>query len=135
MRVLILTTSLLVAVVRAVVVPVAHLAQGDTVSIITYELSRGAGGWRRVAQVIQLIRLVATVIVPVTDKVVGHAASILAGELMLRAWLIGTTLLITAVPTVITSITPVNRRSAVQRYYLSTWSMLVFHIARLQMSK
>lgn len=102
------TASLLVAVVRAVIVPVAHLAEGDTVSVVTSELSRGAGGCGCVAHVLQLIRLVPTVIVAIADKVMGHTAAILAGELVLLARLVGAALLITAVPTIITSITPVG---------------------------
>ena len=101
-----LTTSLLVAVVRAVITPVTHLAQRDTVSIVTSELSRRAGGWWCEAHVLQFIRLVPTVIVPITDKVMGHAAAILAGELVLLAGLVSAALLVTTIPTVITPITP-----------------------------
>lgn len=105
-----LTASLLIAVVRAVVVPVAHLAQGDTVSIVTSELSRGAGGCRCAAHVLQLIGIVPAVVVAIADKVVGHAAAILAGELVLLARLVGAALLVAAVPAVITSITPDVRK-------------------------
>ncbi len=107
-----LTASLLIAVVRAVVVPVAHLAQGDTVSIVTSELSRGAGGCWCAAHVLQLIGLVPAVIVAIADKVVGHAAAVLAGVLVLLARLVGAALLVAAVPAVIASITPDFRKQA-----------------------
>lgn len=60
--------------------------------------------------VLQLIRLVPTVIVAIADKVIGHTASVLAGELVLLARLVGAALLVTAVTAVITSITPDFRR-------------------------
>lgn len=63
------STSLLVAVVGAVVIPVAYPVQRYTVSVVTSELSRRAGRWRCVAHVLQLIRLIATVIVSITDEV------------------------------------------------------------------
>lgn len=63
------TASFLVAVVRAVITPVTHLAQGDTVTILTFELPRGAGGCWRVAHVLQLIGLIPAVVVAVADKV------------------------------------------------------------------
>lgn len=107
-----LTASLLITVVRAVVVPVAHLAQRDTVSIVTSELSRRAGGCWCAAHVLQLIGLIPTVVVAITDKVMGHAPAILAGELVLLARLVGAALLVTAVPAVVTSITPDFRRQA-----------------------
>lgn len=75
-------------------------------SIVTSELSRGAGGWWCEAHVLQLIRFVPTVIVSITDKVMGHTAAVLTGELVLLARLVGAALLVTAVPTVITPITP-----------------------------
>lgn len=101
-----LTAAFFVTVVRAVIVPVAHLAQGDTVSILTSELSRGAGRCWRAAHVLQLIGLVPTVIVAIADEVMGHAATILAGELVLLARLVGAALLVTAVPAVVSSIAP-----------------------------
>lgn len=107
---LILTAAFLVTVVRAVIVPVAHLPQGDTVSIVTSELCRGAGGRWRAAHVLQLIGLVPAVIVAIADEVMGHAAAVLAGELVLLARLIGAALLVTAVPAVIPSIAPDFRR-------------------------
>lgn len=63
------TTSFLIAVVRTVIVPVAHLAQGDTVTIVTSELLRGAGGCWCVAHVLQFIGLIPTVVVAIADKV------------------------------------------------------------------
>lgn len=111
-----LTASLLIAVVRAVVAPVAHLARGDTVSIVTSELSRGAGGCRCVAHVLQLIGLVPAVIVAVADKVMGHTATVLAGELVLLARLVDAALLVTAVPAVIASVTPDFQRQNVNSH-------------------
>lgn len=60
------------------------------------------------AHVLQLIRLIPAVIIAIADEVVGHAAAILAGVLVLLARLVGTALLITAVTAIITSITPVG---------------------------
>lgn len=106
-----LTATLLVTVVRAVIVPVAHLAQGDTVSIVASELAGGAGGCGSMAHVLQFIRLVPTVIITITNKVMGHTAAVLAGELVLLAGLVGAAPLVTAVPTIITSITPDKRQN------------------------
>lgn len=105
-----LTASFLITVVRAVVAPVAHLDQGDAVSIVTSELPWGAGRRWRVTHALQLIRLVTTVVVPITDEVVRDASAVLAGELVLLAGLVGAALLVAAVPAVITSITPDLRR-------------------------
>lgn len=74
--------------------------------IVTSELSGGASGCWRVAHVLQLIRLIPAVIIAIADEVVGHAAAVLAGVLVLLARLVGAALLITAVAAVITSITP-----------------------------
>lgn len=101
-----LTASFLVAVVRAVITPVTHLAQGDTVTILTFELPRGAGGCWRVAHVLQLIGLIPAVVVAVADKVTWHTAAVLAGELMLLARLVRAALLIAAVSTVVTAVAP-----------------------------
>lgn len=73
-------------------------------AVVAPELARRAGGGRRVAHVLQLIRLVAAVVVPVADKVVGHAAAVLAGELVLLARLVGAALLVAAVPAVVASV-------------------------------
>lgn len=81
-------------------------------SVVASELSRGAGGRWRAAHVLQLIGLIATVVVAITDKVMGYAAAVLAGELVLLARLVGAALLITAVPTVVSSIAPSFRRQA-----------------------
>jgi len=105
-----LTASLLIAVVRAVVVPVAHLHQRDTVFVVTSELSRGAGGCWCVAHVLQLIGLIPTVIVAVAHKVQRHAAAVLAGELVLLTRLVGAALLVAAVSAVVTTIAPDFRR-------------------------
>lgn len=99
-----LTTALLIAVVRTVVVPVAHPAQRYAVSIVTSELSGRAGGCWRVAHAFQLIGLVPTVVVSVAYKVAGYAAAILAGELVLLARLVGAALLVAAIAAVVTAI-------------------------------
>lgn len=101
-----LTASFLVTVVGALVVPVAHLTQRDTVSVVTSELARRAGRRRRVAHVLQLVRVVAAVVVAVADEVVRHAAAVLTGELVLLARLVGAALLVAAVATVIAPIAP-----------------------------
>lgn len=64
-----LTTAFLITVVVAVVVPVTHLAERYAVSIVTPEVSGRAGGRWSPAQVIQLIRFIPAVIVPVTDEI------------------------------------------------------------------
>lgn len=99
-----LTTALLIAVVGTVVVPVAHPAQRHAVSVVTSELSGGAGGGRRVAHVLQLVGLVPAVVVSVADKVAGYAPAVLAGELVLLAGLVGAALLVAAVAAVVTPI-------------------------------
>ena len=64
--------------------------------------------------VLQLIRLVPTVVVAITDKVLGHTPAILAGELVLLAGLVGAALLVTAVAAVVTPIAPDFRRKAIK---------------------
>ncbi len=63
------------------------------------------------AHVLQLIRFIPAVIVAVADKVMGNAAAVLAGELVLLACLVGAALLVTAVPAVVTPITPDRRHT------------------------
>lgn len=75
-------------------------------SIVTPELCRGTCWCWCAAHVLQFIRLITTVIVPITDEVMGHTAAILAGELVLLAGLVGAALLIAAIPAVVTTITP-----------------------------
>lgn len=103
---MLLTASLLVAVVGTVIVPVTHLTQSDAVAVITSKLSGWAGGCWCVAPVLQLIRLIAAVVVTITHKVMRNAAAILTGELVLLAGLVGTALFITAVTAVVTAIAP-----------------------------
>ena len=55
---------------------------------------------------LQLIRLVPTVIVPITDKVLGHTAAVLAGELVLLARQVGAALFVAAVAAVVAPIAP-----------------------------
>lgn len=74
--------------------------------VVALELAGGAGGRRRVAHVLQLVRLVAAVVVAVADEVLGDAASVLAGELVLLAGLVGAALLVAAVATVVAPVAP-----------------------------
>lgn len=83
-------------------------------SVVTSELSGRAGGRWRAAHVLQLVGLVATVVVAVADKVLGHTPAILAGELVLLAGLVGAALLVTAVAAVVTPIAPDFRRQAIK---------------------
>lgn len=55
---------------------------------------------------VQLVRLVPAVIVTIADEVSRHAASVLAGELVLLTGLVGAALLVAAIPTVIPPVTP-----------------------------
>lgn len=75
-------------------------------SVVASEVSRRAGGCWCVAHVLQLIRLIPTVVVSIAHKVPGYTPAILAGELVLLACLVGAALLIAAVATVVASITP-----------------------------
>lgn len=110
-------------------------------SIVTSELSRGAGRCWCVAHVLQLISLIPAVIVAIADKVMGHAAAVLAGELVLLARLIDAALLVTAVPAVITSVTPDFRRQATKdeltllnRQHNNRWHLRYFkrvHLSNL----
>lgn len=102
----VLTTAFLVTVVVAVIIPVTHLAERQAVPVVTTEVSRWAGGRWSPAQVIQLVRFIPAVIVPVTEEIPRDAAPVLTGELVLLAWLIGAALFITAVSTIITTVTP-----------------------------
>lgn len=101
-----LTASLLITVVGAVVISVAHLRQGNAVAVVAPELGRGAGGCRRAAHVLQLVRPVPAVVVAVAGKVVRNAAAVLAGELVLLARLVSAALLVAAVAAVVASVAP-----------------------------
>lgn len=79
----VLTTAFLVTVVVAVIAPVAHLGEWHTVPVVTAEVSGGAGGRRSPAHVIQLIRFIPAVVVPVADEILRDAAPVLTGELVL----------------------------------------------------
>lgn len=109
-----LTTAFLITVVVAVVVPVTHLAERYAVSVVTPEVSGRAGGCWSPAQMIQLVRFIPAVVVPITDEILRDAAAVLTGELMLLARLIGAALFITAVSTIITTVTP-NRHNTHSR--------------------
>lgn len=75
-------------------------------AVVTPELSGRASGGRSPTQVVQLVGFVPTVIVTIADEVSRHAASVLAGELVLLTGLVGAALLVAAIPTVIPPVTP-----------------------------
>lgn len=120
----VLTTAFLVTVVVAVIVPVTHLVERHTVPVVTPEVSRWAGGRWSPAQVIQLVRFISAVVVPVTHEIPRDAAPVLTGELVLLAWLIGAALFITAVSTIITTVTP----SRHETHSRDLWEKLLFII-------
>lgn len=101
-----LTAAFLVAVVRAVVGAVAHFHHGDAVAVVAPVLTGRAGGRGGPAHVVQLVRLVPAVVVPVADEVLRHAAAVLTGVLVLLTGLVAAALLVTAVTTVIPPVTP-----------------------------
>ena len=68
---------------------------------------RGTCGFWGVAQVLQLIRVISTVIVPITDIGLINAESVLTGKKGLVAGRVHTAPLITVVTTVIVPVTPV----------------------------
>lgn len=72
--------------------------------VVAPELPRGAGGRWCAAHVLQLVGFVSAVVVPVAHKVPGHAPSVLAGELVLLARLVGAALLIAVVAAVVASV-------------------------------
>lgn len=79
----------------------------NAVPIVTPELMRGARGLWSVAQVLQLIRPISTVVFPITHVLLINAQPILTGKLVLAAGGVGAVPLITVVPTVIAPVTPV----------------------------
>ena len=68
---------------------------------------RGTCGFWGVAQVLQLIRVISTVIVPITDIGLINAESVLTRKKGLVAGRVHTAPLITVVTTVIVPVTPV----------------------------
>lgn len=68
---------------------------------------RGARGLWSVAQVLQLVRPITTVVLPVTHILLINAHPVLTGELVLAAGGVGAVPLIAVVPTVIAPVTPV----------------------------
>lgn len=108
-----LTAAFLIAVVTAVITVVTDPAGWHTVSILTPIVVRRAGRSWSPAQVFQLVRLIATVIITIAHEVLRDTATILTRELVLLTGLVCAALLITAVPTVVSSVTP-NRTDAVQ---------------------
>lgn len=101
-------------------------------SVLTSEVSRGAGGCWRSTHVRQLIRLIPAVVVTIAHKILGHTAAILAGELVGLTGLIRAALLIAAVPTVITAVTPNLRRA---QKYIHIARQIPFHISLGLLSK
>jgi hypothetical protein len=64
---------------------VAEFPRVDAVPIVTLELMRGACGFWGMAQVLQFIRVISTVIFFITDKQLTDATPILTGKLILMA--------------------------------------------------
>lgn len=64
---------------------VADFHHFNAVPIITLELMRGAGGFRGMAQVLQLIRIISTIIFPITGVALINAEPVLTGKLILIA--------------------------------------------------
>lgn len=69
---------------------------------------RGTCGFRGVTQVLELIRVISTVIVPITDIDLINAESVLTCKKGLVAGRVHTAPLITVVTTVIVPVTPVS---------------------------
>ena len=86
---------------------VADLHHFNAVPIVTLELMRGARGFWDVAQVLQLIRIIPTVVFPIADVALVNAEPVLTGELILAAGGVEAVPLITVVTTVIVPVTPV----------------------------
>ena len=90
---------------------VADFHHLNAVPIVTPELMRGTCGFFLVAQVLQLIRIVATVIFPITDVTLISADTVLTGKkVFITGWVLAVPL-ITVVTTVIATVTPVMRPS------------------------
>lgn len=96
-----LTAALLVAVVPAVLHPVAHLAELDALPRRAHVLLRSAGGLLRDAQAVRLIRTVQAVTLPVAGERVGDAGAVAAGELRAAAGVVRAAQLIAAVSAVV----------------------------------
>lgn len=103
----VLTTAFLIAVVGTVIQVVADFHHLEAVPVVTFELMRRACGFWGVAQVLQLIRFVPTVVLLITDKGLTNAVPILTGKLTVLAGRVGTAPLITVVATVVAPVTPV----------------------------
>lgn len=100
-----LTTALFVAVVLAVLLPVAHLGVVDALSRLAHELVRGAGGMRRDAQALRLVRPVHAIRLAVADVEGVDAGSVAAGELVAAAGAVDAAQLVAAVATVVHTVT------------------------------
>lgn len=100
-----LTAAFFITVVLTVLLSVAHLIGIDALSRLAHVLLRRAGGLRREAQAVRLVRTIQTVVLPVADVERVDAGSVTAGELVAAAGIIRTAQLIAAVSAVIHVIT------------------------------
>lgn len=100
------TTSLLITIITAVIYPVTDFDHFNAVPIVTCKIVGSTSCFWGTAKMLQLIGLIPTVIVPITEVSFVDAAAILTGKLVLLARLIGASPLITAIPTIISAVTP-----------------------------
>lgn len=71
-------------------------------------------------EVFQLIRLITTIIISITDVSLGNAASILTSKLVLLTWFIDATPFIAGITTVITSVTSEEELTLFFKYKTAT---------------
>lgn len=100
-----LTTAFFITVVLAVLLPITNPAGIDTLARIAHVLLWCTGWLRRDTQNVCLIRAIHAVALSVAGEGSGDAGSVSASELAAAAGVIGTAQLITAVPTVIHTVT------------------------------
>lgn len=100
-----LTAAFFITVVLTVLLSIAHLIGIDALSRLAHVLLRRAGGLRREAQAVRLVRTIQTVVLSVADVERVDAGSVTAGELVAAAGIIRTAQLIAAISTVIHAIT------------------------------
>ena len=100
-----LTAALLVAVVRAVPLLVAHLVDVDALARLAHELPRGARGHGAVAHALHLVRAVLAVGLAVAHVPGGHTRAVLAGELVAGAGVVRAAALVAPIPAVVHAVT------------------------------
>lgn len=100
------TTSFLIAVIQALIYPVADFDSLNTVTIVTFKEVWCTGWLWSATEMFQFIGFVSTIIVPIAD--VGHAdtTTVLTGELVLLTGWIAASSFIAAISTIIASVTP-----------------------------